>query len=92
MTDPKMISILIGIDYITIGLAIRDEELIDIILTGLSEYVASDHKIKIMQTHEGAQTQSKRIVTKIISGKSQMDEWEGELKQIFSVMRHKGRV
>jgi hypothetical protein len=82
-----VINISIGTGYVSIDLAIRDDDLLDIFLDGLEKYVTSGQQIKILQTYASAPTESKRIVTKIISRLSHIDEWKSELKQLLYVQR-----
>ena len=87
MIDPKVINISIGDRYITIDLALKDGELIDVFLDAMSKYVSQGSQIKILQTYGESLTDSKRIISKVISKVSQMNEWKSELKQLLYVMR-----
>jgi hypothetical protein len=85
--DPKIINISIGDRHITIDLALKDEELIDVFLDALSKYVSQGSQVKIFQTYGESLTDSKRIINKVISKVSQMNEWRSELKQLLYVMQ-----
>ena len=87
MKDQKVINISIGTGYVSIDLAIRDDDLLDIFLDGLEKYVTSGQQIKILQTYANTPTELKRIVTKIISRLSHIDEWKSELRQLLYVQR-----
>ena len=92
MKDLKVVNISIGDGYITINLALKDEELIDIFLDAMNKYVSKGSQMKIIQTYAGSLTDSKRIISKVISKVSQMNEWKSELKQLLRVMQQEVSV
>lgn len=92
MKDPKVITISIKDRYIGIDLDMRDEEIIDVFLNSLTEYIDKGSQVKIMQTYASPHTESKRIISKLISKRSQMVEWRNELKQLLYVILQETRV
>ncbi len=69
-----------------INLAIKDEELIDTIFSALTEYVEKGFPIKVKEAYVTSLSDSLKIITKIISSGSQMDEWRAETKQLISII------
>lgn len=87
MKDPKVIAISIKDTYIAIDLDMRDVEIINIFLNGLTEYVDGGSQLKIIQTYTGSHTDSRKMISKLISKRSQMIEWRNDLKQLLCVMQ-----
>ena len=71
---------------LTINLAIKDEELIDTIFSALKNYVEKGFSIKVKEAYVTSLSDSLKIITKIISSGSQMDEWRAETKQLISII------
>ena len=87
MNDPKEITIAIGNSFISIDLKMKDEDLIDVFLNGLEEYVNKGSQLKITQTYAGTLSDSTKIIVKLISKSSHINEWKTELKQLLCVMQ-----
>lgn len=87
MKEIKEVDISMNSRVFSINLAIKDEELIETIFSALREYVEKGFSIKVKETYITSLSDSLKIITKIISSGSQMDEWRGETKQLLSVIR-----
>ena len=87
MKEIKEVDISMNSRVFSINLAIKDEELIETIFSALREYVEKGFSIKVKETYVTSLSDSLKIITKIISSGSQMDEWRGETKQLLSVIR-----
>ena len=87
MKEPKEVTISISDRFLTIDLAVQDEDLIETFFTGLTEYVKNGLPIKVKQTYMNAPSDSVNIITKLISKSVQMDEWRDEINQLISVLR-----
>ncbi|NVM25340.1 MAG: hypothetical protein HWN70_05420, partial [Desulfobacterales bacterium] len=78
MKEIKEVDISMNSRVFSINLAIKDEELIETIFSALREYVEKGFSIKVKETYVTSLSDSLKIITKIISSGSQMDEWRGE--------------
>ena len=87
MKEIKEVDISMNSRVFSINLAIKDEELIETIFSALREYVEKGFSIKVKETYITSLSDSLKIITKIISSGSQMDEWRGKTKQLLSVIR-----
>jgi len=87
MKGVKDVNISINNRVITIDLAIEDEELIETIFNALAEYVKKGFSIKVREAYVTSLSDSLKIISKIISNSSQMDEWRAETKQLISIVR-----
>jgi len=86
MEKIKEVDISMNNRVFTINLAIKDEELIETIFSALKEYVEKDFSIKVREAYVTTLSDSLKIITKIISSSSQMDEWRADTKQLISVI------
>jgi len=87
MKEIKKVDISINTRVFSISLAITDEELVEAIFSALREYVEKGFSIKVKEAYVSSLSDSLKIITKIISSGSQMDEWRSETKQLLSVIR-----
>ena len=86
MKEIKEVDISMNNRVFTINLAIKDEELIDTIFSALKEHVEKGFPIKVKEVYVTSLSDSLKIITKIISSGSQMDEWRAETKQLISII------
>jgi len=87
MKEIKEVDISMNNRVFTINLAIKDEELVEAIFSGLREYVEKGFSIKVREAYVTSLSDSLKIITRIISSGLQMDEWRAETKQLISVIR-----
>ena len=90
MKNVKEISISLQKRTFTMDLAIEDEELIEAILSAFKEHVKRGCALKVKQAYVTSLSDSLRIISKIISTSSQMDEWRAEIRQLISVVKKGG--
>lgn len=90
MKEIKKVDISMNTRVFNISLAITDEELIEAIFSALREYVERGFSIKVREAYVTSLSDSLKIITKIISSGSQMDEWRAETKKLISVIRRTG--
>jgi len=86
MKEIREVDISMNNRVFTINLAIKDEELIDTIFSALKNYVEKGFPIKVKEAYVTSLSDSLKIITKIISSGSQMDEWRAETKQLISII------
>lgn len=86
MEEIKEADISINNRVFTINIAIKDEELIEAIFRALKEYVEKGFSIRVRESYVTPLSDSLKMITKIISGGSQVDEWRDETKQLISVI------
>ncbi len=86
MKEIREVDISMNNRVLTINLAIKDEELIDTIFSALKNYVEKGFPIKVKEAYVTSLSDSLKIITKIISSGSQMDEWRAETKQLISII------
>ena len=89
MEEIKEVDISINNRVFTINLAIKDEELIETIFGALKQYVEKGFSIRVREAYVTSLSDSLKIITKIISSGSQMDEWRTETKQLISIILKK---
>ena len=71
----------------SVDLGIEDEGLIKGVLSVFKEHVWKGCLLKVKQAYVTSLSDSLRIISKIISASSQMDEWRAEIRQLISVIR-----
>ena len=89
MEEIKEIDISINNRVFTINIAIKDEELIETIFSALKEHVEKGFSIRLREAYVTSLSDSLKMITKIISSGSQVDEWRDETKQLISVIRRR---
>ena len=90
MKEIKEVDISMNNRVFTINLAIKDDELIEAVFSALRDYVEKGFSIKVREAYVTSLSDSLKIITKIISSGSQIDEWRVETKQLISVIRKAG--
>lgn len=90
MKEAKEVTVSINNRVFTIDLPVEDDELIETIFSALTEYVKKGFSIKVKEAYVTSLSDSIKIISKIISNSTQMNEWRTETKQLISVIR-KGR-
>jgi len=86
MEEIKEVDISINNRVFTINLAIKDEELIETIFSALKQYIEKGLSIRVREAYVTSLSDSLKMITKIISSGSQVDEWRDETKQLISVI------
>ena len=76
----------------TVTLPIKDQELIENIVDALKDYVAKGSPIKVKQSYVTSLSDSLKVITKIMSSGSAVDEWRGEIRQLISMILKSAQV
>jgi len=87
MKEAKEVMVSLNTRVFTIDIAIEDDELIEAIFSALKEYVDKGFSLRVKESYVTSLSDSLKIITKIISGGPQMDEWRAETKQLLSIIR-----
>lgn len=87
MRKVKELMVSINTRTYTIDIAIEDDELIETIFSALKEYVNKGFSLRVKESYVTSLSDSLKIITKIISGGAQIDEWRAETKQLLSIIR-----
>jgi hypothetical protein len=87
MREAKELNVSLNTRSFTIDIAIEEEGLIETIFKALREYVERGFALKVRESYITSLSDSLKIITRIISAGSQMDEWRGDTKQLLSIIR-----
>ncbi len=93
MKDPEATKeIILSLDNrtLTLEISIRDKEVIEALLDGLSACVEEGKALKIRQTYMTSRTDSLRMICRIITKAGHMEKWRHEIRQLISLLRKKG--
>jgi len=77
---------------LNITLPIKDQELIENIISALKNYVAKGSPIKVRQSYVTSLSDSLKVITKIMPSGSAVEEWRGEIRQLISMIQKGGQV
>ncbi len=87
MREAKEVMVSVNTRTFSVDIAIEDEGLIEAIFKALREYVEGGFALKVKESYITSLSDSLKIITRIISRGSQIDEWRGETKQLLSIIR-----
>ena len=87
MKEVKELTVSMNTRDFTIDIPIEDDELIETIFSALKQYVNRGFSLRVKESYVTSLSDSLKIITKIISGGAQMDEWRIESKQLRSIIR-----
>ena len=82
---PKLITISVSDKFISIEIGIQDAVLMNYIFNGLKEYVQKSSPIKFIETDTTSLSKRKRLVTKIVSNRSQMKKFGIDFMRLIKV-------
>ncbi len=91
MKEVKELTVSMNTRDFTIDIPIEDDELIETIFGALKQYVNRGFSLRVKETYVTSLSDSLKIITKIISGSAQMDEWRIESKQLRSIIKKANR-
>jgi len=87
MKEAREVMVSINTRTFTLDISIEDDLLIETVFKALREYVNQGFSLNVKESYVTSLSDSLQIITKIISGASQMDEWRAEIKQLLSIIR-----
>jgi hypothetical protein len=92
MKVPIELEVTINERELVLSLPVQEDELLDAVLDALTDYVRAGADLKIRQTYMTSPSDSMKMLLKLISKVSQMDEWRGEVKQLIRVLKRQAKV
>jgi hypothetical protein len=87
MKEAREIMVSVNTRAFTLDIPIEDDLLIDTVFKALKECVNQGFSLNVKESYVTSLSDSLKIITKIISGASQLDEWRAETKQLLSIIR-----
>ena len=91
MKEPTEITITMNDRSFELSFPVRDEEMLEIILAALDEYVKNGSPLKVKQTYMSSLSDSVRIITRLLSKSSQVLEWRDEVRQLIRVLQKQAK-
>ena len=87
MKEAREIMVSVNTRAFTLDIPIEDDLLIETVLKALKECVNQGFSLNVRESYVTSLSDSLKIITKIISGASQLDEWRAEIRQLLSIIR-----
>jgi len=87
MKEAREIMVSVNTRVFTLDIPIEDDLLIEAVFKALKEYVNQGFSLNVKESYVTSLSDSLKIITKIISGASQLDEWRAEIRQLLSIIR-----
>jgi len=87
MKEAREVMVSINTRTFTLDISIEDDLLIETVFKALREYVNQGFSLNVKESYVTSLSDSLQIITKIISGASQLDEWRAEIRQLLSIIR-----
>ena len=87
MKEAREVMVSINTRVFTLDIPIEDDLLIETVFKALREYVTQGFSLNVKESYVTSLSDSLQIITKIISGASQVDEWRAETRQLLSIIR-----
>ena len=87
MKEAREVMVSVNSRTFTLDIPIEDDLLIETIFKALKEYVGQGFSLNVKESYVTSLSDSLKIITKIISRGSQLDEWRAETRQLLSIVR-----
>ena len=87
MKEAREVIVSVNSRTFTLDIPIEDDLLIETIFKALKEYVNQGFSLSVKESYVTSLSDSLKIITKIISRGSQLDEWRAETRQLLSIIR-----
>ena len=87
MKEAREVVVSVNRRTFTLDIPIEDDLLIETIFKALKEYVGQGFSLNVKESYVTSLSDSLKIITKIISRGSQLDEWRAETRQLLSIIR-----
>ena len=87
MKEAREVMVSVNSRTFTLDIPIEDDLLIETIFKALKEYVNQGFSLSVKESYVTSLSDSLKIITKIISRGSQLDEWRAETRQLLSIIR-----
>jgi hypothetical protein len=87
MKKAREIMVSVNARAFTVDIPIEDDLLIETMFRALKEFVNQGFSLNVKESYVTSLSDSLKIITKIISRGSQLDEWRAETRQLLSIIR-----
>jgi hypothetical protein len=87
MKEAREIMVSVNTRAFSLDIPIEDDLLIETVFKALKECVNQGFSLNVKESYVTSLSDSLKIITKIISGASQLDEWRAEIRQLLSIIR-----
>ena len=87
MKRAKEVMVSVNTRVFTVDIPIEDDLLIEAVFKALKEYVNQGFSLNVKESYVTSLSDSLKIITKIISRGSQLDEWRAETRQLLSIIK-----
>jgi len=87
MKEAREVMVSVNTRAFSLDIPIEDDLLIEAVFKALKECVNQGFSLNVKESYVTSLSDSLKIITKIISGASQLDEWRAETKQLLSIIR-----
>ena len=87
MKEAREIMVSVNTRAFSLDIPIEDDLLIETVFKALKEFIDQGFSLNVKESYVTSLSDSLKIITKIISGASQLDEWRAEIRQLLSIIR-----
>ena len=87
MKEAREIMVSVNTRAFTVDIPIEDDLLIETMFRALKEFVDQGFSLNIKESYVTSLSDSLKIITKIITRGSQLDEWRAETRQLLSIIK-----
>jgi hypothetical protein len=87
MKEAREIMVSVNTRAFSLDIPIEDDLLIEAVFKALKECVSQGFSLNVKESYVTSLSDSLKIITKIISGTSQLEEWRAEIRQLLSIIR-----
>jgi hypothetical protein len=87
MKEAREVMVSVNTRAFTVDIPIEDDLLIESIFSALKDCVSKGFSLSVKESYVTSLSDSLKIITKIITRGSQLDEWRAETRQLLSIVR-----
>ena len=87
MKEAREIMVSVNTRAFSLDIPIEDDLLIEAVFKALKECVNQGFSLNVKESYVTSLSDSLKIITKIISGASQLDEWRAEMRELLFIIR-----
>ena len=87
MKEAREIMVSVNTRAFTLDIPIEDDLLIEAVFKALKEYVNQGFPLNVKESYVTSLSDSLKIITKIISRASELDEWRAEIRELLFIIR-----
>ena len=87
MKEAREVMVSVNTRAFSLDIPIEDDLLIETVFKALKECVNQGFSLNVRESYVTSLSDSLKIITKIISGASQLDEWRAEIRELLFIIR-----